>query len=79
MPRSSNRDFSSRYGPWAADVVRQLDSVAWNLLDTLSPDRISAFAGAVEIVEAGAAPEPTESATTMAQTPSANLSATAEG
>lgn len=46
----------SRYGPWAADVVRQLDSIAWNLLDTLSPDRISAFAGAVEIVETAAPP-----------------------
>ena len=47
----------SRYAPWAADVVRQMDSVAWNLLDTLSPDRISAFAGAVEIVESGPATE----------------------
>lgn len=43
----------SRYAPWAADVVRQLDSVAWNLLDALSPDRISAYAGAVEIVQTG--------------------------
>jgi hypothetical protein len=50
----------SRYGPWAADVVRQLDQVAWNLLDTLSPDRISAFAGAVEIVASGAAAEPSQ-------------------
>lgn len=41
----------SRYQPWATEVVRTLDSIAWNLLDALSPDRISAFAGAVEIVE----------------------------
>lgn len=47
----------SRYAPWAADVVRQLDSIAWNLLDSLSPDRISAFAGAVEIVHTGPAAE----------------------
>ena len=47
----------SRYAPWAADVVRQLDSIAWNLLDSLSPDRISAFAGAVEIVQSGPATE----------------------
>lgn len=47
----------SRYAPWATDVVRQLDSIAWNLLDSLSPDRISAFAGAVEIVHAGPAAE----------------------
>lgn len=47
----------SRYAPWATDVVRQLDSIAWNLLDSLSPDRISAFAGAVEIVHTGPAAE----------------------
>lgn len=47
----------SRYAPWAADVVRQLDSVAWNLLDALSPDRISAYAGSVEIVGMGPATE----------------------
>jgi hypothetical protein len=41
----------SRYAPWATEVVRTIDSIAWNLMDTLSPDRISAFAGAVEIVE----------------------------